>query len=117
MSETKAKSSPRPKWNCLPGYVAAAKLRGDPRQQFAELGLRVDPSTLAEFLAEPIGAIEAIMFRRGQEAKPDDKYEPEKKRLEDDQNSQHLMDLFYRTCCVIVLAERERVVEDEHPNA
>lgn len=111
----KPKSSPRPEWNCLPGYVAAGKLRGEPRQQFAELGLKIDAETLEEFLGTPIGAIEAIMFRRGQEAKPDDKFEPGKMRLEDEQNSRHLMDLFFRTVCVLVLAERERVVEDENP--
>lgn len=116
MSEpSKTKSSPRPEWNCLPGYVAAGKLRGDPRQQFAELGLKIDPETLAEFLSTPVGAIEKIMFRRGQEAKPDDAFEPGKMRLEDGQNAQHLLDLFYRVACVLVMAERERVKEDENP--
>lgn len=116
MSETsRPKSSPRPEWNCLPGYVAAGKLLGDPRRQFAELGLKIDPDTLAEFLKTPVGAIEAIMFRRGQEAKPDEKFEPEKMRLEDGQNAQHLLDLFYRVSCVIAMAERERVKEDENP--
>jgi hypothetical protein len=114
---SKPKSSPRPEWNCLPGYVAAGKLRGDPRQQFAELGLKIEPDALAEFLKDPVRAIEGIMFRRGQEAKPDDKFEPEKMRLEDGQNAQHLLDLIYRVCCVIVMAERERVVEDENPDA
>lgn len=118
MSEpSKTKSSPRPEWNCLPGYVAAGKLRGDPRQQFAELGLKIEPDTLAEFLKDPVRAIEGIMFRRGQEAKPEDKFEPEKMRLEDGQNAQHLLDLFYRVACVLVMAERERLVEDENPGA
>lgn len=116
MSESsKTKTSPRPEWNCLPGYVAAGKLRGDPRQQFAELGLKIEPDTLAEFLKDPVRAIEGIMFRRGQEAKPDEKFEPEKMRLEDGQNAQHLLDLIFRVACVMVMAERERVSEDENP--
>lgn len=112
----KPKSSPRPEWNCLPGYVAAGKLRGDPRQQFAELGMKIDADTLDEFLKKPIGAIEEIMFRRGNEAPKGDRFEPEKRRLDDEQNSRHLMDLFYRMICVMVLAERERVAEDENPS-
>lgn len=117
MSEQiKTKSSPRPEWNCLPGYVAAGKLVGDPRQQFAELGLKIDADTLDEFLRTPVGAIEKIMFQRGREAKPDDVFEPGVQRFEDGTNAQHLLDLFYRTCCVIVMAERERVEEDENPS-
>lgn len=115
MSETK--SSPRPEWNCLPGYVAAAKLRGEPRQQFAELGLKIDPETLEEFLSTPVAAIEKIMFQRGKEAKPDDVFEPGVQRFDDGENSRHLLDLIYRTACVIVMAERERIEEDENPSS
>lgn len=108
-----AKSSPRPEWNCLPGYVAAGKLRGEPREQFAALGLKIDPDTLAEFLKTPVGAIETIMFKRGNEAPKGQEFDPNVSRLQDGENARHLLELFYRVGCVLVMAERERVKEDE----
>lgn len=103
------KSSSRPEFNSLPGYVAANKLRGEPRQMFNELGLDgLDARALEEFLKAPVEAIEAIMFRRGNEAPPGVKFDPATRQLGDEENSRHLLDLFYKVACVLVMAERER---------
>lgn len=94
------KTKPRTEWNGLPGLLAAERMIGTSnRDDFNRLDLGFDAKTVEEFLAQPLEAIARKMQHSDVATRS---------KGEDDLN-----ELVIRFGKVIVMAERERVAEEE----
>ena len=94
------KTKPRTEWNGLPGLLAAERMIGvGDRDDFNRLDLGIDAATLEEFLKDPIKAIAEKM--------------ESKDLIERNKAKEHLTTLVIRCGKVLVMAERERVAEEE----
>ena len=94
------KTKPRIEWNGLPGLLAAERMTGSgDRDDFNRLDIGIDSKTLEEFLKEPIAAIAEKM--------------QSKDLIERNKAEEHLSTLVIRCGKVLVMAERERVADEE----
>lgn len=94
------KTKPRTEWNGLPGYLASLRLPGtgiDADLKHLELGF--DADTIREFMKEPVAAITKKLVSKGA---------PIRHRGEEELN-----ELVIKMILIGVMAERERVVEEE----
>jgi hypothetical protein len=93
------KTSARPEWNGLPGYLASLRLPGTTEAaDFNLLDLGFDAATAEEFLKEPVRAIRRKF---------------ESKNLEDQNRGEDLLlTLVLKFGCILVMAERERAAAE-----
>lgn len=107
------KTSGRTEWIGLPGYLAAARISGEERAVWNSLGL-FDADTLEEFLRDPVTAIERSIWEEGKESPKNAVFA--QRSAFSDEREQKLLTLVMKFATVAVMAERERVREDEEHN-